>query len=337
MILRSALRRAAKPLLASDAGWRAAAGLRRNPCVVLAYHRISDRPTHFSHVSLPVFRTQMEWIRRHCEVLALDDLSQSARARRDRPHVLITFDDGYRDYFELAYPVLKSLEIPAITFLSTRFIDDGSLFWWDLLTLAVHASRKSEVEIPWAPERRYPLDAAGRRTVRNLYSVKIAAAPHHTHDALLQEFAKAVDVDLGTLQTSRQVMTWDEVRRSMDLTVYGGHTHTHVRVSCVDEETLDREIATGRDRMHRETGRVPTCFAYPFGDGSGTARQLLARHGFDTAFNIIDGYVTADSDWLDIHRFPAPASLKELVWIVGGWARQRPAETAAAGRDSART
>jgi hypothetical protein len=184
MTIKGALRRVARPLVASSTGWQATAGVRRRPCVVLAYHRIADRRSDFSHVPLHIFRAQMEWIRRHCTVLALHDLRSAARTG-DKPRVLITFDDGYRDYYELAYPVLKSLDIPAITFLSTRFIDDGGLFWWDVLTLAVQASRKTSIEIPWAPQRVYRLDGDGKRVVRTLYATRIAAAPDAARASML--------------------------------------------------------------------------------------------------------------------------------------------------------
>jgi peptidoglycan/xylan/chitin deacetylase (PgdA/CDA1 family) len=131
-------------------------------------------------------------------------------------------------------------------------------------------------------------------------------------------------------------MTWDEVRASTDVTTYGGHTHSHVRVSCVDEQTLEREIRTGRDRMHAEIGTAPTSFAYPFGDGSETARRLLPRCGFDTAFNIISGYVDEETDWLDVRRFPAPGTVGEIAWIAAGWGRQRPLETMPRERAAAR-
>ena len=335
MTISGALRRVARPLLASSTGWKATAGMRRRPCVVLAYHRISDNGGPFSHVPLRVFRDQMAWIRRHCIVLAPGDLREAARGG-DRPRVLVTFDDGYRDYYELAYPVLKALDIPAITFLSTQFIDDGSLFWWDVLTLAVHASGKPSVEISWAPQRHYRLDYAGKRQVRTLYATRIAAAPDTDRQALLAEFGRLVDVDLDRIRAPRQVMTWDEVRASMGLTTYGGHTHSHVRMAGVDERTLEREITLGRDRMRAEMGSAPTCFAYPFGDGTEVARRLLPRCGFDTAFNIIAGYVDEHADWLDIHRFPAPGTVGEIAWIAAGWGRQRAAATAPPARASAR-
>ena len=320
-----AVKSAAKELLGTAVGWRLARPLRQPRCLVLAYHRIAEPGVPFTHVTVDAFRAQMAWLRRHCTVLDPAALRGAVDIRGGRPPVLITFDDGYKDYFDLAYPVLREFDIPAVNFLSTQFVDQGGLFWWDALSLAVQASPRARVEIPWAPDRTYDLTADGRRVVRRLFSTRIANAPDDERAALLQEFSETMGVDVGALDAPRQVMTWDEVRASMDLTTYGGHTHTHVRVSRVDETVLDWEIRTCRDRMEAETGIRPTLFAYPIGDGSPTARRLLRRYGFDTAFSIIEGYVEGDVDWLDIRRFPGPSTVGELAWLAAGWGRQQAA------------
>lgn len=317
------LKQAVKEVLGSSAGWRLARPLRRPPCLVLAYHRIAEPGVPFSHVSADCFRAQMAWLRRHCVVLSPDELRAAPAARDARPRVLVTFDDGYKDYYDLAYPILREFDIPAVNFLSTRFIDEGGLFWWDALSIAIHASRKTQVEIRWAPERFYDLEGAGRRTVRKLFSNRIANAPDEARAALLAEFSETVGVDIAALDAPRQVMNWEEVRGSMDLTTYGGHTHTHVRVSRVDDAALETEIRTCRDRLAAETLVVPTLFAYPIGDSSPAARRLLPRYGFETAFSIIEGYVEDGVDWLDVRRFPGPPSVGELAWLAAGWARQQ--------------
>jgi peptidoglycan/xylan/chitin deacetylase (PgdA/CDA1 family) len=315
------LKRLVKGVLTSPARWGALAPLRRPVCLVLAYHRVGRPGLPFTYVDSVIFRRQMKWLQRHCHLIGPDDLRSSAGARNGRPHVLITFDDGYRDYYELAYPILKELGIPAVNFLSTRFIDDGGLFWWDALTLALVSCRKQRVVLPWKPENTYELDARGRRELNLECRVHVSNAPAEARDAILAEIARAIDVDLAAMQAPRQVMTWDEVRATMDVTTYGGHTHTHVRVSRVDAVTLEHEIRTCRARLQAETGTAPSLFAYPTGDASDIAKRLLPACGFDIAFSIIEGYVDHNVDWLDVRRFPAPSSVGQLAWVASGWSR----------------
>ena len=96
----------------------------------------------------------MAWLSRHCRVIAPDEFRaralerpiRCAASRRAR-HVR----DGYRCYYDHAYPVLRQYGIRAMNFLCTRFVDDPTLLgWWDRLYLAVRATSKPRAALPWA-------------------------------------------------------------------------------------------------------------------------------------------------------------------------------------------
>lgn len=92
--------------------------------VVLTYHRINDgSEDSYISVSTLNFRRQMKYLKENFEVVRLDELINDIKhkdIRRDR--VSITFDDGYRDNYTKAYPVLKELGLPATIFVSTGYI-----------------------------------------------------------------------------------------------------------------------------------------------------------------------------------------------------------------------
>jgi peptidoglycan/xylan/chitin deacetylase (PgdA/CDA1 family) len=92
---------------------------------VLAYHRVSDEDDPLPHVDVASFRHQMRWLRRYCEPIQPGQLVSAVHRRNRRVPVLVTFDDGSRNYYQYAYPVLEELGIPAINFLSTR----GVVLW----------------------------------------------------------------------------------------------------------------------------------------------------------------------------------------------------------------
>src|SRR5690349_13667014 len=119
---------------------RAAAGLRRTGLSAvlrrvgtwrgllgLNYHRIGDAEASpldrdlFS-ASVEAFEQQVDDLAREADVIALADVPAALRARRGR-RVLITFDDGYRDAFEVAFPVLRRAGLPAAFFVVTDFLD----------------------------------------------------------------------------------------------------------------------------------------------------------------------------------------------------------------------
>jgi peptidoglycan/xylan/chitin deacetylase (PgdA/CDA1 family) len=94
---------------------------------VLIYHRVGAGQGQEMDQPLPMFRRQMEWLSANSSVVPLaDGLDALARGPFERDLVAITFDDGYRDVFDRAWPVLRDLSLPATLFLATGFLEGES-------------------------------------------------------------------------------------------------------------------------------------------------------------------------------------------------------------------
>ncbi len=113
-------------------GRRAAAG-HRAALVVLYYHRIADNRATPWTISSRLFDRQIGWLKRHFELISLEETQRRIRtARSDRPAVSITFDDGYGDNCRHAIPVLIREQIPCTYFVSLGHVLDGRPFEHDL-------------------------------------------------------------------------------------------------------------------------------------------------------------------------------------------------------------
>src|SRR5207247_764800 len=75
----------------------------------------------------------------HFEVIGLEDLLRmvAGGSALDRPCVLVTFDDGYRDSFDLGFPILQELGLPAVFFIATEFIQSSRLPWCDRIAYSL--------------------------------------------------------------------------------------------------------------------------------------------------------------------------------------------------------
>jgi peptidoglycan/xylan/chitin deacetylase (PgdA/CDA1 family) len=221
--------------------------------------------------------------------------------------VLVTFDDGYKDFHDVAYPILRTFGIPAVNFVSTHFVDTGELFWWDAIDLAVRATNRPKVVLPWGEWPPVTLDKAGRSWLALEARRHIKSGPDVERDARLETLFDALGVRRQDLHCERQVMTWDEIRAVSDLTTIGAHTHTHPLLSRVDSFRLDSEIRMCRERLLEELGGAPTLFAYPSGQFTAEAKEALRRHGFGVAFSKRRAMVGPRTDWLEVPRVYAPA------------------------------
>ncbi|MBP7622096.1 MAG: polysaccharide deacetylase family protein [Gemmatimonadales bacterium] len=304
--------------VASPGGWRLVNRFRPAGCAVLMYHRLGEPDDPFPHLPVAEFRRHMEWLVEHGECVAADDLRSRVGTRAGgRLPFLVTFDDGYRSFYDHAYPILRRLGIPAVSFLPTDLIDRPRLPWWDLLHLAVHASKRPRVFAEGVSgDGQLELRGDGRKRYLRLCKARIKRASACDVDALLAGIAEALDVELASLAASRQYMTWDEVRASADLTTFGGHTHTHPLLTKVDRVVAAAEIRTCRERIAAATGRAPRVFAYPSGDFDEQVQAVTANCGFDTAFSTVEGLARPDTDWLAVKRVSAERPLTHLAWGI---------------------
>ena len=111
---------------------------RRPGLVVLTYHRIAepgDGPFYDPVISATPesFRAQVEWLHNRVRLLTLDELIDQVESGSPwrEPVMLLTFDDGYRDNFDLAVPILRERNVPATFFIPTAFLESPRLPWWD--------------------------------------------------------------------------------------------------------------------------------------------------------------------------------------------------------------
>ena len=108
----------------------------RQRIIVLLYHRVCDNMRDPVTVGLEQFERQMMEIRKRCRVVRIEDVVGRTVFRRSlRPIVAVTFDDGYRDNFENAAPILLRCRVPAAFFVCTGLVNTDRGFRHDLVKL----------------------------------------------------------------------------------------------------------------------------------------------------------------------------------------------------------
>ena len=302
-----------RPLLSRVAGW--------SGVLCLNYHRIGEAGrSAYDHglwsATAEAFDDQVGWLKSCFDVIRPEDLPTALAGRKGR-YVLITFDDGYRDNYTAAFPVLKRHAVPATFFVSTGFIDAPRLPWWDEIAWMVRTSRKAAVELPaWLPAP-VPFDEPDRG--RAMYAV--LCTYKSLSPASAEEFLRAVGDAAGTGRhpgagAADLWMTWDMLRemRAAGMSV-GGHTVNHpILIRMSREEQLPEIDGCGR-RLADELGGPMRSFSYPNGDFNEDTRACLREVGVRFAFGYRGGFRTFD-DWddLDVRRMAVESHIT-LDWF----------------------
>jgi peptidoglycan/xylan/chitin deacetylase (PgdA/CDA1 family) len=261
---------------------------------VLTYHQV----THVAG-----FEAQMAYLAGRYRALAMPELLALVRAGRPLPAraLLITFDDGYRNFAEVAWPILKRHGLPATLFVPTAYPDrPDRLFWWDTLAHALgHTARRDAID---TPAGLLPLASAAQRQ-KALSRLKAALRPLPDEEA--QEWSRRLAAELNAPPQSNQVLGWDELRRlEAEGVTLGAHTQTHPNLAHLEAEEVRREVEGSLADLDRETGRAWPIFAYPAGSHRPETIEAVRRAGVLLAFTTRRGTndMSRAGRWLALRR-----------------------------------
>jgi len=132
---------------------------------ILVYHKVSPDTHPFFEPTHPVvFEQQMQFLKQCYQIMPLTELVERAK-RGDVPDraVAITFDDGYRDNYEFAFPILKKYGLPATVFVATGAIGTGEILWHDRIFDAFRFASAPRMNLQSALNKARELYGENRR------------------------------------------------------------------------------------------------------------------------------------------------------------------------------
>lgn len=270
-------------------------GARRLPLVV-GYHRVVADHMDDGRAAIPpmlvgrrMLERQLDWIGRRFRFVSLDELGSRLESGDPfaAPVAAVTFDDGYRDVYDHALPLLVRKGIPAAVFVVTGWIGSPSPLPHDRLYLLLTRA--------WPTGRdvlaRLGISATGRETAHAL------SDPFSTLRLLLttrsqSEIARviaALEEEGGALDDAAleglQPLSWEALAgmRRAGVTV-GSHTGTH---AVLTRETVTRvlaETAGSRRALEERFGARIDHFAYPDGAFDAEVVRAVAAAGYRFAY-----------------------------------------------------
>ncbi|MDD5093328.1 MAG: polysaccharide deacetylase family protein [Dehalococcoidia bacterium] len=299
--------------------------LTKSQVAVLMYHRVCPKRDSWSlePESPERFEKQIEYLCRNYEILPLARLAEDIEQGNGLPQkaVVITFDDGYKDNYIYAYPILRKYHIPATIFPATGHIGTGNLFWWDKVNYVIHHSIANQLN----------LDELG------IYSTHAALAKAHAGSliverlktlseerklVLIEKLLTISGVDIPMDLGKELILSWDEIgEMSNHGVVFGAHTVNHPILTNLPLEQAKYEILQSKKDLEEKLGKETATFSYPNGNLSPQLADFVKGCGFNCAVSVLPNkLISSKDDIFRLGRIPIlEDSSKFKVMFCGLW------------------
>jgi len=280
--------------------------------LVLMYHRVLPAEDARAQVEEPGMRVTPETFRENLQLLAQQfEMVKLSEWVSRQAHGLplpkkacaITFDDGWSDNYEFAFPILKNLQCPATIFLVADMIGTRDMFWPERLARTVstialnHPQQWSHPTLAWLRDSRLGYAFSHTPpTTEELAELINSAKQLDDEDIHGRLDAIAAELKLNVSPEQPSLLSWEHVIEMVNsgLVEAGSHTCRHIRLTNqTPQASLEHEVLASKKTIEKHIGQPVTTFCYPNGDFSDAARQLVQ--------NNYTGAVTTQSGWNNAH------------------------------------
>jgi peptidoglycan/xylan/chitin deacetylase (PgdA/CDA1 family) len=307
---------------------------------IITYHHVQEHdPTYpydpeVADATPSQFRRQMETLARYCTPIGVDELMRAIEGEPlPKNPVMVTFDDGYRSCHDVALPILRAVGVRATFFVSTGFVSDRRLYWWERIALMLaHGKRRiATITYPTTLE----LDRKHPRMQHRLAAL-VKDTPSLDVERFLEELARAFAVDWNreaeTTYADGLIMTWDHVRAlaraGMDVESHG---RRHRVLQTLDRTELEDELAGSRADLESQLGRPVRAVAYPVGrriSPDSKIRNAIASAGYRIGLTNASGvnrlwpltmravWPVAPVDPFDVRRLSTDRQMSDAMFLT---------------------
>ncbi len=271
--------------------------------IIINYHYVEEPKSAGIYPCSPAkFEKQVQFLKENYKIVSVPEVFESARANKNEKLCAITFDDGMKDQYQNAFPILKKHSVAASFFpitsafegrlpsahkvhiLLSRFSVEEMIEFFHKFIADFYPDLKSHYFIPKdkrLTDKRLHEDIPSANFKETLISL-----PEDIRGRFLRHCFKVNG--LNEKKISRELfMSQEEVKnlRKAGMMI-GGHSHGHYAMSIDDELFLKKDVQLSRQILTDLLGEAPAVFSYPHGRYGDAAVKVVKEAGFQYALTI---------------------------------------------------
>ena len=295
----------------------------KNKYLILMYHRVIPLKEATPilqagmYVEPETFDMHLYYLKKHFRIIPFNELifclNDKSYNKCHKPICILTFDDGWYDFYKYAYPILTSQKVPATVFLPTKYIGTESRFWTDqLANLLLQKNiikkryfnmKNTETEHLEVIENIDRINGTIDFQIEQAISILKKYSDEEIH-IIIKTMGKKWNGD--DISIGRAFLTWEEVREMMEskLIIFGSHTHNHNMLTHLTDRKIINELIQSKEKLLFEkavkTDFIP--FSYPNGNYNEMVANMVIEAGYHVATTTENGWNQQDTSMFRLNR-----------------------------------
>jgi len=292
---------------------------------VIMYHGINTKKDVWSIGSIDTneFEKQIKYLKKTHKILSLKETCEIINEKKRFPKrgVVITFDDGYKDNYKNAFPILKKYKIPATIFLTTGHIGKEKIFWWNKLAHVLYYTKLKKIDLG-----NYGNISIPNKNNIYLFLYKIIDEFKYKNiaerDNLIEIILKQSDVEISEDINKELMASWDEIKEMSENNIdFGAHTVNHPILTNISLKQAEYEILQSKKDIEKKINKPINTFSYPNGkkrDFNSDIINILKKYGFICAVTNIPKMVSSKTNLYEIGRFSPGRDYNSFKYFISG-------------------
>ena len=281
----------------------------RRRALILTYHNVVRKPQVpfcWSALSEKSFLEQIRFLKKYYNVIHLSSLVDMIRSGKPLEETLaaITFDDGFMNNYEIAYPILKQYNCPATIFVNTGNVDHD-IVWTEKVYLMIRKTNRKVLDLRPFGMGLHDIRTAGKKDAAKQYICNsLKQIPVDKKDFILVKIKELLGVDVFPLDKDFRTLTWKAIEEMYNsgLVDFGAHTVNHEILPACTDDKMRTEIFESSRALKEKLHKKSLVFSYPNGNLDKRALPVFQKSGVKSAVSCREGLCRPNEDLFDLPR-----------------------------------
>lgn len=290
----------------------------RKKVKVLMYHGVGNHQTDFNLndpsliISNKNFERQIKYLSKSCNIISLYELVNHIKRKIPFPPnlIVITFDDGLKNNFDNAFPILQKYGASAAFFLITDYIDTSKISWdnkFHYISKKISPDKFiEEFKKSFSTQVCFIDKTSQESAVESIRIILKYKNEENSREKFIRDLYQKYKIEISNSEIKKLYLSWDKINKMAGAGVlFGSHSSSHRVLSMLNHGELKREFIGSKEIIESKIHRKVDLFAYPYGyKGSfnSNIKRILANNGYLCAVSTIHGFNDLSSDPYELKR-----------------------------------